>query len=142
MIKQAKKIKKATQKISNNNVFLYIGMIVVLGTGLSWIKWNQLEADELAKKNAQEARARIAAQAAPPASNVVLVDVRTPDEFNKGHRDGAINIPVTELVKKAPQILPDKNTVILLYCRSGNRAAEALKVLEELGYKRLENLHL
>ncbi len=142
MIKQAKKIKHATHKISTNNVFLYIVMVVVLGTALSWIKWNELQDEAAAKKAAEDARAELAAQTKVSAPTVILLDVRTEGEFKKEHRDGALNIPLTDLPDKAPQLLPDKNAVILIYCSSGKRAEEAVKVLKAMGYDRLENLHI
>ncbi len=142
MIKQAKKIKHATQKISTNNVFIYIVMVLVLGAVLSWIKWNELQADAAAKKEAEAARVEQAAKPKVTAPAVILLDVRTVGEFEKEHRAGAMNIPLTDLPDKAAEMLPDKDAVILIYCRSGKRAEEAVKVLKAMGYNRLENLHI
>lgn len=93
------------------------------------------------------------AERVPPASSMVvspdagtpheimLVDVRTPEEYRAGHKEGAVNIPVDELEELAPQLLPDKNAVILLYCRTGKRADKAVETLRKMGYSHLENLH-
>ena len=72
---------------------------------------------------------------------IVLVDVRTPEEYRTGHKEGALNIPVDEVEQRAAQLLPDKNAVILLYCRTGKRADKALEVLRKMGYSHVENLY-
>lgn len=66
--------------------------------------------------------------------NVIILDVRTQEEYNSGHINNAIILPVTEISNKAQEILVDKNKKILIYCRSGNRSATAAKALIELGY--------
>ncbi|MCL1913564.1 MAG: rhodanese-like domain-containing protein [Eubacteriaceae bacterium] len=64
----------------------------------------------------------------------VLLDVRTQDEFNHGHIKGAVLLPVDNLRRLAPSLLPDKEALILIYCNTGNRAALAVKMLGRLGY--------
>ena len=64
---------------------------------------------------------------------VVLVDVRTLDEYNAGHIPGAICIPL-DSITAPPEELPDKAQTILVYCRSGRRSLEAAKKLAALGY--------
>ena len=65
----------------------------------------------------------------------IIVDVRTPEEFNEGHIENAINLPVDEIEDKALEVLPDQKEIYLLYCRSGNRSAQAAKILESIGYE-------
>ena len=67
-------------------------------------------------------------------AETVLVDVRTRDEFDQGHIPGAILLPNTDIRDKAAQELPDKNAVILVYCRSGNRSKTASQELIAMGY--------
>lgn len=67
-------------------------------------------------------------------SNIIILDVRTQDEFDSGHIDGAILIPNTEITAKAPEILVDKDQKILVYCRSGNRSKSASEDLISMGY--------
>jgi len=68
-----------------------------------------------------------------------LVDVRTPGEFNDGHIKGALLIPVDEIGSRAEKELPDKNAVILVYCRSGVRAGNAAQTLAGMGYTNINN---
>lgn len=70
----------------------------------------------------------------------VLLDVRSEKEYKEGHIKGAILIPHTEIEKKISRIVPDKNTPIFIYCRSGRRAGTALEKLKKLSYKNLRNL--
>ena len=64
----------------------------------------------------------------------VIVDVRREDEYVSGHIPGAILIPNETIGKKQPAELPDKDQIILVYCRSGNRSKQAAQKLFELGY--------
>ena len=64
----------------------------------------------------------------------VILDVRTQEEFDEAHIDGAILIPDYEITAKAESILKDKNQLILVYCRSGRRSKAASSVLAALGY--------
>jgi len=66
--------------------------------------------------------------------NYILLDVRTVSEYNEIRINGAILIPDYEIKQRAETELPDKNAVILIYCRSGRRSALAAAVLAELGY--------
>lgn len=65
---------------------------------------------------------------------IIIVDVRRQDEFDSGHIPGAILIPNETIGEERPQALPDLDAEILIYCRSGNRSAQAAKKLIELGY--------
>ena len=64
----------------------------------------------------------------------VILDVRTQEEFDTGHIPGAVLIPNTEIADRAEQELPDKDQLLLVYCRSGNRSKQASQILVELGY--------
>lgn len=69
----------------------------------------------------------------------IWIDVRSAEEFQQGHLEGAINIEHTEIANKISQIAPDKNQPINLYCRSGRRAEVALNELKKLGYSNITN---
>ena len=64
----------------------------------------------------------------------ILLDTRTQEEYDQSHIPGALLIPHTEIAQRAEKELPDKDQVILVYCRSGNRSKQASEVLAELGY--------
>ena len=67
-------------------------------------------------------------------SGYIILDVRTPEEFADKHIPGAVNIPnETISTEKIPE-LPDKDQLILVYCRSGNRSKQASEKLAALGY--------
>lgn len=72
--------------------------------------------------------------------SLVVLDVRTPEEFAAGHLPGAINIPNAELAARVKELDGARDSDIVVYCRTGKRAGEALGVLEKSGFKRL--LHL
>ena len=67
-------------------------------------------------------------------TDYVLLDTRTDEEFAQGHIEGAIMIPEYEIADKAEDAIPDKDTLILVYCRSGRRSKIASMLLVELGY--------
>lgn len=64
----------------------------------------------------------------------VILDVRTPEEYAQQHIPGAMLIPDYEIRDRAETELPDKDQLILVYCRSGRRSKAASQVLLELGY--------
>ena len=64
----------------------------------------------------------------------LIVDVRRADEFSEGHIPGAINIANEDIVSTEPVELPDKDQVIYVYCRSGNRSKQASAKLAAMGY--------
>ena len=69
--------------------------------------------------------------------NYIILDVRTIEEYNDGHIPGAICIPNETIDENVVSKLPDKEQLILIYCRSGNRSKQATKKLEDLGYLNL-----
>ena len=64
----------------------------------------------------------------------VILDVRTQEEYDEGHVPGAVLIPNTEIETRAEEELPDKDQLILVYCRSGRRSKLAAQILADLGY--------
>ena len=84
---------------------------------------------EYKKITAEEAKERMDKD-----DKVVILDVRTEEEYQEGHVPGAIVIP-NETISSGPlEELPDMDQAILVYCRSGNRSAQAAKKLAEAGY--------
>ena len=67
----------------------------------------------------------------------VIVDVRRQDEYDQGHIPGAILIPNETIETEMPEELPDKEQIILIYCRRGNRSKEAAQKLFDMGYNNI-----
>ena len=67
-------------------------------------------------------------------SDYIIVDARTEEEYAEGHIPGAILIPEYEIADRAGTELPDKDQLILVYCRSGRRSKIASQALADLGY--------
>lgn len=91
------------------------------------------------KENAQEAvyrniTAEEAKEIMDSQEGYIILDVRAQAEYDEGHIPGAIVIPHTEIEDRAEEELPDKDQLILVYCRSGRRSKIAAEALVELGY--------
>lgn len=67
-------------------------------------------------------------------TSVILLDVRSQEEYNQGHIENALLIPDTSIIDEAELQLTDKSATILVYCRSGRRSALAASDLTSLGY--------
>ena len=69
------------------------------------------------------------------AGEVLILDVREQEEYDGGHISGAVLLPLGSINEEtAAAVIPEKETVVLVYCRSGNRSKKAAKALAELGY--------
>lgn len=89
---------------------------------------------ETGKLSPEEAKARM------DENNAILVlDVRTQEEYDEGHIPGAVCLPNEEITPDMPVVF-DKDTEILVYCRSGHRSAEALEKLTKMGYTNVSDL--
>lgn len=73
-------------------------------------------------------------------ADAVLLDVRTPEEFQQGHIPGAVLIPVQELEARIAELAAFRDKDVLVYCRSGNRSMTAAKILEQAGFTMIYNL--
>ena len=67
-------------------------------------------------------------------SGYIIIDARTQEEYDEGHIPGAILIPEYEIADRAEKEIPDKDQLILVYCRSGRRSKIAAEELVKLGY--------
>ena len=83
--------------------------------------YRQITMDEAVNMMAQE-------------TGYIILDVRRPDEFAAGHIPNAINVPNETIGTDEIPELPDKNRLIMVYCRSGRRSKEASEKLVKLGY--------
>ena len=91
------------------------------GAGNQTNSYRQISMDEAAAMMEQE-------------SGYIILDVRTPEKIEKKHIPNAINIPNENIGTDEISALPDKDQLIMVYCRSGRRSKEAAKKLVALGY--------
>ena len=68
----------------------------------------------------------------------IILDVREENEFAQGHIPGAILLPHGQIEELAPTVLPDRNALILVYCRSGRRSKIAAEALANMGYRNVK----
>ena len=73
-------------------------------------------------------------------NTIIVLDVRSEEEYQQSHIPNSILIPVNELESKAVSQLPDKQSKIFVYCRSGARSTVACGILVNLGYTNVYNL--
>lgn len=72
--------------------------------------------------------------------DIVILDVRTPQEISRGSIKGSINIPLQELEDVVEKEIPDKNKTIYVYCLSGSRSVVAVDFMQKTGYKKVFNM--
>ena len=84
---------------------------------------------EYRKISAADAKARM-----DSGDEIIILDVRTEEEYDAGHITDAILVPNETIIDEQPELLPDLDAEILVYCRSGNRSAQAAKKLIAIGY--------
>lgn len=70
-------------------------------------------------------------------TDYIIIDVRTESEYQQGHIKNAINIPNESIDESVSEILTDKDQLLLVYCRSGNRSKKASEKLAKLGYSNI-----
>lgn len=72
--------------------------------------------------------------------NVIFIDVREPEEYATGHLEGALNLPLTELIADSSRFIDiPKDSKLVVYCNSGRRSEIAAKILTNQGYKEVVN---
>ncbi len=71
---------------------------------------------------------------------IILLDVRSKQEYNEGHLNGSISIPCYEIDSRVQKIIGNKKAVIVVYCEHGNRSKDVAKKLYKLGYENVYNL--
>jgi rhodanese-related sulfurtransferase len=67
-------------------------------------------------------------------ANFVVLDVRTPDEFSEGHIAGAVNVNYNSNQFRGELMNLDKKKTYLVYCRTGRRSADAVRIMKEMGF--------
>ena len=69
-----------------------------------------------------------------------VLDVRDREEYESGHLPGAVHVPLYQITRKVPYLMPNRSRPLLVYCGSGARSLPAVQVLAVMGYKNLYNL--
>lgn len=110
------------------------GMLTACGNRSENTETVQEEAmkGEYHKITAEEAKNRMDSE-----DTIIILDVRTQEEYEESHIPGAILIPNESIGTQKQELLPDMDQEILVYCRSGNRSAQAAKKLVEAGYTQI-----
>jgi rhodanese-related sulfurtransferase len=106
--------------------------LVILAIGMISLTGCKKENDTIKTIDSKEAK-----EIMEQNEDIIILDVRTEEEFREGHIKGAILLPDYEVEEKAEEVLVDKSTTILVYCRSGRRSASAAKALLTLGYTKI-----
>jgi phage shock protein E len=133
-----------SRKLKSKNIIYLIATIILLGTfsGCSnkSVETNK-EVSTVQKKDTfsnitpEEAKKRLDNE-----KNIILLDVRTKEEYETGHIKDSRLMPVDIIKEESVKTLVDKDTTIFVYCRSGSRSSAAAKILSEQGYKNVYNL--
>jgi molybdopterin/thiamine biosynthesis adenylyltransferase/rhodanese-related sulfurtransferase len=95
---------------------------------------------ELLKQAKQAIREVVPADVEPRLGDVVLLDVREPDEYEQGALPGAVHLPRGNLEMQVEGRLPDKSATVVVYCAAGVRSAFAAKTMGEIGYTDVESM--
>ncbi len=85
--------------------------------------------------NPKEAKERLEAD-----ESILLIDVRTPEEFAQSHIPNSISIPLNRIEADIGKVAQDKNAEMIVYCLSGRRAAAACSQLTAMGYRNVSNM--
>jgi phage shock protein E len=115
---------------------LLVALVAALSTAACSGSTAPSRAAPVAPGPAAGADAPLAVLAAQP--DVLLLDVRRPDEFAAGHVEGAVNVPLGETAQMAA-LIGRKDRPVILHCRSGNRSGKALAELQAAGFTSLHN---
>ncbi len=98
-----------------------------------------IEVVDFDRPNYREVTAQEAAELIAKTEPLVL-DVRTPKEYQQGHLESSVLIPLQELQTRWPEIADYRNQDVLIYCATGNRSTVASKILIDSGFKRIVNM--
>ena len=92
------------------------------------------------KKSYNNIDQRVAKERLDTDQNVVLIDVRTPEEYTQAHIPKSVSLPLNQLKTGITKITNDKEKELFVYCLSGGRAASACSQLAAMGYQNVSNM--
>ena len=110
------------------------GLIIMLLISLSLFGMTACDGENGKASTYEQITAEQAKTIMDTEKDYVIIDARTEEEFAEGHIENAILIPEYEIAERAEKELPDKEQLILVYCRSGRRSKIASEELVKLGY--------
>ena len=110
------------------------GLIIMLLISLSLFGMTACDGENGKASTYEQITAEQAKTIMDTEKDYVIIDARTKEEFAEGHIENAILIPEYEIANRAEKELPDKEQLILVYCRSGRRSKIASEELVKLGY--------
>ncbi len=110
------------------------GLIILLLISLSLFGFTACQGDGDNAPTYEQITAEEAKTIMDTEQDYIIIDARTEEEFAEGHIENAILIPEYEIENRAEKELPDKDALILVYCRSGRRSKIASEELVKLGY--------
>ncbi len=113
---------------------LWLALLCLLAIGLASCANNTDTGDTQVNNTYEQISAEQAKALMDSETGYAVVDARTQEEYDAGHIPGAVLIPEYEVADRAEKELPDKNRLILVYCRSGRRSKIASQALVDLGY--------
>ena len=120
---------KEGQIMSAQKIIKIVGMLMLLFTLAGCSTSTETEMVTYEQITAETAKMLMDTE-----TNYIIIDARTEEEYAAGHIPGAILMPEYEVADRAESELPDKNQLILVYCRSGRRSKIAADTLAYLGY--------
>ena len=107
-------------------------LLLLLLTGCGGTASNFSSEDDYQQISQEEAKEMMDTQ------DVIILDVREQDEYDSGHIPGAVLLPVGTIDEEtAAEVIPEKDSTVLVYCRSGNRSKTASSTLAELDYSNI-----
>lgn len=119
----------------NNNTAKTVNMDEQIKTNEEVLKTDNFEYKVVKSISSKEAKKQLEKD-----DSIILLDVRSKEEYDQIHIPGSKLIPLDELQIRAEKELSDKNTKIFVYCKSGGRSTSATELLDSLGYKYVYNL--
>lgn len=108
-------------------------LIILIGVAILFDPFNS--GAEIRKISPEDAKKNMESN-----SEIVLLDVRTQEEYEEIHIPGSLLIPLDKLENNIENEIKDKSKTIYVYCRSGNRSVSAVKILNKLGYENVYDL--
>ena len=108
---------------------------ICVGLVLAWTSFSTAQQHSPVEKSAKQTSAQDLQQALGKSARMLVIDVRSPQEFATGHIPGAVNIPIGDLTSKLTAMKVGKDTTLVTMCEHGGRSSRAAVELQKLGYK-------